>query len=449
MSLAFFRDARPLLGSLRPLVPAACRVLAAATVIFVSLPYARAASFAAAPQELAPNVIEPAAPLTLTAALRLALQANPDLSAARQEIGAADGQVMQAGASPNPDLSLQVEDLRKDTRTTTLQINQALELGGKRNARITAAERGRDAAQADLAAKRAEIRAAVISAFFDVAAAQERLRLSQASLELARRATTAAAHRVAAGKISPVDETKARVAEATVRLELNQANGELTTARKRLTTLWGNPSPRFDRAESQFEALPLLPALTELQARAGQAPALMRAQIEVERRIALVQVEQSKRTPDLTLSVGVKRAEDLGRNQAVLGVSVPLPLFDRNQGNLFEALRRTDKARDELSASRLRVDTDTAQAYERYANARQEAEALRQEILPGAQTAYDAATKGFEFGKFGFLDVLDAQRTYLQAKSQYVRALLDAYHAAAEIDRILGDDSLIEHFAAP
>ncbi|MBC3884102.1 TolC family protein [Undibacterium sp. FT31W] len=449
MSLAFFRDARPLLGSLRPLVPAACSVLAVATVIFVSLSNVQAASFAAAPQALTPNVIEPAAPLTLTAALRLALQANPDLSAARQETAAAEGQVMQAGASPNPDLSLQVEDLRKDTRTTTLLVNQALELGGKRNARITAAERGRDAAQADLAAKRAEIRAAVISAFFDVAAAQERLRLSQVSLELAQHATTAAAHRVAAGKISPVDETKARVAEATVRLELNQANGELTTARKRLTALWGNPSPRFDRAESQFEALPILPALTELQARAGQAPALMRAQIEVERRIALVQVEQSKRTPDLTLSVGVKRAEDLGRNQAVLGVSVPLPLFDRNQGNLFEALRRTDKARDELSASRLRVDTDTAQAYERYANARQEAEALRQEILPGAQTAYDAATKGFKFGKFGFLDVLDAQRTYLQAKSQYVRALLDAYHAAAEIDRILGDDSLIEHFAAP
>jgi cobalt-zinc-cadmium efflux system outer membrane protein len=70
--------------------------------------------------------------------------------------------------------------------------------------------------------------------------------------------------------------------------------------------------------------------------------------------------------------------------------------------------------------------------------ARQEASALQKEILPGAQSAYDAAATGFEFGKFSFLDVLDAQRTLLQAKSQYLGALSEAHRAAAEIDRILG-----------
>ncbi|MFX9131451.1 TolC family protein, partial [Acinetobacter baumannii] len=91
--------------------------------------------------------------------------------------------------------------------------------------------------------------------------------------------------------------------------------------------------------------------------------------------------------------------------------------FDRNQGNLQEALSRTEKARDEYTATEIRLGNELAQAHERVLAARQEAELLRQDILPGAQSAYDAATTGFELGKFSFLDVLDAQRTLFQAKS--------------------------------
>ncbi|OYZ54461.1 MAG: cobalt-zinc-cadmium resistance protein, partial [Hydrogenophilales bacterium 16-61-112] len=78
--------------------------------------------------------------------------------------------ITQAGVRPNPQISTLIEDTRRSTRTTTLQLNQPIELGGKRAARIDAAERGRDAASADFDAKRAEIRAAVMTAFFDVLA---------------------------------------------------------------------------------------------------------------------------------------------------------------------------------------------------------------------------------------------------------------------------------------
>lgn len=383
--------------------------------------------------------LEPAGLVTLQQALALALESNPDLSAARREVEAVEGAILQAGARPNPDVSLLVEDARRETRTTTWQVNQAIELGGKRAARIDAAARARDAATAELNAKRADVRAAVITAFFDVLNAQERLHLAEASVELAQRGTFAAARRVTAGKVSPVEETKARVAEATIRLELHQAKSELTNARKRLAAAWGNPAPRFERAEGELTTLPDLPAWTDLTARFAQAPSVARARIEVARRGALAQLESSRRTPDVTVSLGVKRSEELGRNQAVVGLSIPFPLFDRNQGNVQEALRRTDKARDELSSIELRLDSETAQAYARLQTARQEADALQRDILPGAQSAYDAATKGFEFGKFDFLDVLDAQRTLLQAKSQYLRTLSDAHRAAAEIDRLLGE----------
>jgi len=389
----------------------------------------------------APRASESAAPLTLNAALELALGANPDLSAAGRELEALDATITQAQARPNPELSALIEDTRRETRTTTLQLNQPIELGGKRGARIEAAERGRDAASLELDAKRAEIRAAVTAAFFDVLIAQERLRLAQASVELAQRATGAASRRVIAGKVSPVEETRARVAEAAVRVEQAQAASEVTTARRRLAATWGNSSPHFERAEGDPEALPPLPAMADLNARLATAPNLLRARIEVDRRQSLAEVERSRSVPDMIVSLGGKRIEELDLNQAILGVAIPIPIFDRNQGNLLEALRRTDKAHDELSATEIRRSNELALAYERLNLARQEVASLQRDILPGAQSAYDAATKGFELGKFNFLEVLDAQRTSFQAKSQYLRALAEAHRSAAEIDRILGTAS--------
>src|SRR5690606_8777243 len=113
--------------------------------------------------------------------------------------------------------------------------------------------------------------------------------------------------------------------------------------------------------------------------------------LEVERRRSLADVERSKQTPDITVSLGVKRPNELQRNQLMLGVSVPLPLFDRNQGNLLEALKRTDKARDELQALNINLSTDVLQARDRLALARNEIDVLQREVLPGAKSAYDAA----------------------------------------------------------
>lgn len=387
----------------------------------------------------ASRVVEPSGDITLEAALRMSLDGNADLSAARNEAAAIDATIRQAGLIPNPEVSVQLEGAQRDTRTTTWLVNQPIELGGKRTARINAASRAYDTAYADFNSKRAEIRALVITAFFNVLNAQERLRLAEASLQLAQRGSLVASRRVAAGKVSPVEETKARVAEANVRLELSQAKSELAVARKRLAATWGNPVPRFQQAQGDVETVPAAPPWSELNARLAQSPLLTRARHELERLQAVAEVEKSRRIPDVTVSMGVKKNGDSGGNQAVVGLSIPFPMFDRNQGNILEALRRVDKARDELNATELRLDGELAQAFERLSTTGIEARTLQRDILPGAQSAYDAATTGFEFGKFNFLDVLDAQRTLLQARSQYLRTLSEAHSAAAEIERILGE----------
>lgn len=391
--------------------------------------------------------VEPPAPLTLPAALALAQRAHPELVALRHELSAEDGLVQQAGLLPNPSLSVERVDTRRATRETTVLLSQPLELGGQRAARVQAAQRGREGVAALLAQRWAEVRAATAAAWFAVLAAQQQLALAQQAGELAQRAASATGRRVAAGKVSPVEQTRAQVAASTVQLELIRAQAALATARVRLAAQWGNPAPRFERVAGAEDAagglgglaaLPELPPLAAQRPLLAQAPGVQVAQAELARRQALAQVERSRRAPEVALTVGSKRSEELGRSQAVVGLSLPLPLFDRNQGTELAALRRVEQARDEVAATAARLEAELVQAREEYAAARAQALALQDEILPGARSAYAAAGTGFEHGKFGFLDVLDAQRTLLQAQSHYLTTLADAHRAQAVIDRILG-----------
>ena len=388
-----------------------------------------------APQSAAAAAAEP---LSLAKAIELALEGNPEVAAAKRQWEATEGQVLQGRSRPNPELAYSLEDTRSKTRTQSWQLNLPVELGGKRAARTKAAEKSREQAQAQLAELQATVRANVAAAYFDVLTAQERLVLARDSAALAKSSTDTVSKRVAAGKVSPVEESKARVAEAGVRVELAQAASEQRNALSRLFALLGRIDAPYTVLEGKAENLPSVPSLADLQPLISSAPGVVLARIEVDRRKALTALEQSKRVPDVTVSVGMQRSNETQRNVLLFGVSVPLPIFDRNQGNLLEALKLEDKARDELQAASVRLHSEVAQGQERLSTITAEVQSLQQDVLPGAKSAYDAATIGFENGKFNFLEVLDAQRTYFTAKSQYLKALGEAHRAAADIDRLLG-----------
>lgn len=386
------------------------------------------------------DVKEQGSQLTLQDALNLALNANPEIAVAIREREAIEGMKTQAAVRPNPSISTSIQDTRSANRQTFLQLNQEIELGNKRQARIEAADSFYSKANAELEAKKAEIHANVIAAFYEVLVAQERLSLAKSSLEVANLGLDAAGKRVKAGKSSPVEETKSKIVESGAKIELRQANTQLKTSRKKLAALWGNAVPMFENAEGNVTLIPETLAFAELSALLENAPAIKLAKIEIDTRVALTSVERSKATPNITLSAGVVNNQELGGlNQALLGISIPIPVFDRNQGNLQVAVSRQYKAQDELVALKNQLSANLAGQYERLSAARQATETLKTEILPGAQSAFDAANKGFSVGKFNFLDVLDAQRTLFYTKSQYVQALLEAHQAVAEIERILGD----------
>ncbi|SOZ08990.1 TolC family protein [Cupriavidus taiwanensis] len=380
----------------------------------------------------------PAQTLTLDAALALAEAGSFTLSAAGKELDATEGDLIQSRVLPNPELAVSMEDTRKASRSTTGQVNLPIELGGKRAARIGLAERGRELAQAELGSTRAELRAAVIARFFGVLVAQERVRLAEGSVGIASQAADAAGRRVAAGKVAPLEATRARVEQANAELELAEATGALQSARQSLAALWGDSVPRFAQARGDLDALPSRPAPAALQAALEDSPLLAASRLAAERSRAEVAVQRSRQYPDVTVSLGAKRDNEANRNMAVLGVAIPLPLFDRNQGNLYAALRRADGAQDAHAAARVRLQGELQQASTQLSVSRAAAQTLQASVLPAAEQAYAAASRGFEAGKFNFLDVLDAQRTLFQARIRYLDVLARTYDAAATIDRILG-----------
>jgi outer membrane protein, heavy metal efflux system len=387
---------------------------------------------------LSPVSLRAQTTLTLQQALAQAASRNPAIAASAKELQAAEGAAQQAGVWRNPSLNATMEDTRQASRTTTATIDIPLELGGQREARMTAAERARDVSAAELEVNRAELRAKVLGAHFNALVAQERVKLAVDSADVASRAAAAAAKRVAAGKVSPIEETRAKVDQANAQLEASEATAEWQNARFALATAMGDAEPVFDAVSGDIAVVPSRPPFGELVMQLEDSPSLLATRMEVERRRALVGVERSKATPDVTLSLGAKRDNELGRTQAIVGFSVPLPLFDRNQGAVLEASRRADKAADELQVARLRLLAELQEAASRLSVARTSLQTLQTTILPSAQQAYVAAGQGFDAGKFGFLEVLDAQRSLLQARARYLNTLATAYQAAATIDRIVG-----------
>ena len=381
--------------------------------------------------------------ISLAQATALALQANPTIAVAMRGREAESAQAIQAAARPNPILSGQVADLRSQNRIATIAISQQLETAGKRDKRMAAADAALSMADADIRITQAEISAKTYAAFYQVLAAQQAQILATELLQIATTSKEATAKRVLAGKVSPVEETKAKVAEAGLKIELASANQQLATAKQRLASLWANGLQPNNHAGyvavGDLDKLNNIPTLEDLMSQVADSPRLKKASLAITQKQALSAIEQSKQTPDVTLSLGAQRNEELGGiTQAIIGLSIPIPLFDKNQGNLQSAKAREYQSIDEKSVLENQLKTDIADAYSRRQLQVEASNMYKNDILPGAQSAYDAARKGFEFGKFSFLEVLDAQRTLFQAKSQHLQTLALASLAEADMQNILG-----------
>ncbi|MGE3537795.1 MAG: TolC family protein [Candidatus Tectimicrobiota bacterium] len=394
----------------------------------------------------APAVTNPSGVLTLPHVQALALLQHPRLAAFAWEARAGEARTLQASLAPNPTLGIEVEDFAgsgtlRGLRGTeiTIHLSQLIELAGKRQKRTRVAALERDLVAWDYEAARIEVLTQATQAFVEVLSAQERLRLNRESVRLAEDVLRTAAERVRAGKVSPVEETRAQVALSTSRIAAERSQRELDAARQRLVVFWDGRSPAFDSAAGPLEPIDAIPSAAHLAERLAQNPDIARWVTEMAQRQAALDLADAQRVPDPTIGGGFRHARETGDNALVMQFSIPLPVFNRNQGGVLEARYRLAKAAEERRTAERQVRTALAEAYGALASAFVEATRLRDEVLPGAQGAFDAISEGYRQGKFGFLDVLDAQRTLFESRGRYLEVLVAYHRAVAEVERVIGE----------
>jgi len=379
--------------------------------------------------------------MTFARALALALENNPELSAFSWDIRSAEARIIQAKPVPNPEISLEGENLNElsgnNEMQDTLRLSQVIELGGKRKLRVREAQFDRASTQWDYQVKRLEVLKLTTTAYVDVLAAQWNVQLAKDGLAIAEAAEPATQKRLEAGNASTVELVRSKTAIATAYLEFEQAKRELETARVNLAAQWGKKKAIYPYAVGNLEQINQIPALESLVAKLRGNPNLAKWTTEREKRVATLKLTRAEAKPDLTVEAGPRViASNPVDVTFVAGLSIPLPLWNRDQGKIAEAEANVAKVADERAAAEAMAYADLNEAYQTLARAAEEVRVLRETVLPGAKSVVDQITEGYSTGRFSQLDVLDAQKNYNETRTQYVKALTDYHKAQAQIDAL-------------
>jgi len=393
----------------------------------------------------AEQVKEPTGTVTLGQALSLALLRNPELAAFSWEVRAREARALQASRLPNPELGVEMENFggsgdfsgSKQTETTIL-LSHVVELGGKRRKRTRVAALASDLAAWDFEVKRMDVLTNAKQAFLDVQFMQSQLELNKELVRLAGEFVAVVSQRVRAGKTSPAEESRARVALSNARIKLDRSRRDLEVARRRLAATWDSSSPAFLRAAGEIDTTLTMFEFEPLLAALSQNPEVARWAVAMEQHSAALSLAQAMAIPDLSIGGGLRRLNEGDANAFVVAVSLPIPIFDRNQGAKEEVRSRIQKAAWQRRATRRRITTLMAEVHQRMSAAFDESTMLRRTVLPEAQKAYDTINQGYRRGKFGILEVLDAQRTLFDARSQYLLSLTEFHKAKADLERLVG-----------
>lgn len=383
--------------------------------------------------------------LTLIETLKLVLKGNNELKAYSFALRASDAEILQAKLLPNPSFNYQIENIGgtgqfngTNAAEITYTINQLIELGGKRSARTSFANRLRDSKQSNYKIKRLEVFADSIIKFFHVAADQERLKLAKTVTKQAKNILTNIKKRAKAGKSSILEVNKALVILSQFSIEEEHAEHELETAKIRLASNWGDEKLSFVNVKANLFKKEDIPTYKKLIENINDTPTIERWLIEEKVKQAKVELEEANQIPDVTLGVSYRRLEATNDDAAVMQFTVPLPFFNRNQHNLYKAKALSQKVQNLTKNSKNKIKELIFSLYKELVHSQVELKESEQVILPAAESALRAATDGFNQGKFSYLDLADAQKIFFNAKKNYINSALKYQERLVEIEKLTG-----------
>jgi len=392
-----------------------------------------------------PSTKEPTGEMTLREALSLALTRSPQLKAFSWEARVAEAMQLQAGLRPNPELGVEVEEVggsgprsRFDAAEASISLSQLIELGDKRHKRMALARAQSQLAGWDYEAARLDVLAGVSRVFVEVLAAQRKLQLAEELLDVSGRMADAVARRVDAGKDSPVARSRAEIAHSQMQITHEKAKQNLYLAKVRLVSFWDGAEPQFTAAVGDLDSVGDIPTLADLFALLDNNPDLARWAAEIESRQKALAYERAKSVQDVTVGAGMQHFGEGDDNAVMFGLSIPIGVSDRNQGGKQAAAHNLAKAGQLSRAAYIRVRQQLAKAYQNLSNAHIEATTLKQDMLPSAESVFEASQEGYEEGKLDYLNLLDGQRTLFEVRSQHIEALVAFQHAKVDVERLIG-----------
>lgn len=399
-----------------------------------------------------PAAIEaPAKPtgFTLDNAIAKALAQSPRLKAFGSGIASAKGEQRQAGVWANPEVGVEMENIAGsgpyrgiDSAEVTYGVSQEFQIGGKISARESIAGKGLEIATLDEQAAALDVIRDVTTAYADVVAAEENVRLAAEQKELAGDVLKSVNVRVGAAAAPLIQKSRAEVERSTATIAHDRAMRERDIARKRLAALMGEERFILPLDTTAFYTI-AKPEWTELEARLKANPDLVKLESGLEQSKARLELERANAIPDPRVNVGVRDYRDSGDQAFVVGVSLPIPVFNANRGNIERARHEVNRTELDNRQFALNTSAELTQAHERMQNAYMQAETLKTEILPAADKAFRLAREGYGLGRFPYLEVLDAQRSLFGVKQQHIEAIREFHTARAQAERLtaarLGD----------
>ncbi|MBI4661180.1 MAG: TolC family protein [Verrucomicrobia bacterium] len=382
--------------------------------------------------------------LGLDDAVRLALALNPELRASGARVVAAAGRAYQAQKWPNPELELGTEDGPASGghvisgAKQTVGAAQTLPFPGKKKLDREIGMAGVRVAEAELSLRRRELVRDVKTAYFSVLAAERFVETAGELVKVAESSSATARKRVEAGAAADQEQLRAEIPLEQARTELAGFQREVVTARQTLATLIGKSDLSETPVSGVLAETADLTLLDEGPERwLPTHPSVVAARTSRERAELELRRARLEPYPDVKFGVAGGREGGLDRSSILeFRVSMPFPIIDRSKGRKQEASANVDIAEAETSAIEQRLLRAWRTASQRLRTAVEQTANYRERILPKANEALRLVQIGFEHGKFGFIDLLDVQRTTAEARLAYQQKLLELNVAQAEIEAL-------------
>ena len=367
----------------------------------------------------------------------LALQNNPTLAQAADAIDADYGVYDQVGRYPNPQLGyLRSDNSRADqSQTQGVFVSQEFVTAGKlrKNRDIEAWDIQRLSWDAE--AQRMRVLNDLKIRYYELLGAQQAVALTRDLNRIASEGYELANRLNLAKQTSRKDVLQAKVQMNTVRLVLREAEHRYDAAWRQLTVLIGVPdmerAPVAGRLEDEVAELDWDDCWAQLE---NSSPQMQAALSRVQFTRSELARESVEPVPNINVQIVAERDRVTNSNTLSTLVSVPVPIFNRNKGNIYRAHAEIRQADSEVERVRLVLRDLLTEAFRRYRTARDQVTSLRDEILPDAKETVQLTSDGYSQGEFGILDVLSARQTFFEGSIAYVEALTELQKVTTEIN---------------